>query len=102
MHILVTGGSGFIGTNLCIRLIKEGHKVLCIDNFSSSIKQNIESLMDHGTFHFLEADISLSSIINLVKNKCAEKIDRIYHLACPASPIHYQKDPIQTMDTCYL
>jgi UDP-glucuronate decarboxylase len=92
--ILVTGGSGFIGCHLCIELLKSGNIVYCIDNLSSGSFENIKGLTKNENFHFSEHDVEDYYHIT-------EKIDEIYHLACPASPPFYQKDPIKTLDTNY-
>jgi len=90
--ILVTGGAGFIGSHLCKSLLDANNKVICCDNLYTGDKNNIAHLMGHEDFQFLEHDV-ISPFINLTS------IDEIYHLACPASPVHYQKDPIYTMKT---
>lgn len=88
--ILVTGGAGFIGSHLCKRLLEEGNRVIAVDNFLTSSPKNIEELFKFKEFVFLERDIIFPLYI-------AEKIDQIYNLACPASPIHYQKNAIRTI-----
>ncbi len=88
--VLVTGGAGFIGSNLCRRLLKEDCKVICMDNFYTGSKRNIEDLLENQNFELMEHDVTVPF------NICA---DEIYHLAAPASPIHYQKDPIYTIKT---
>ncbi|MHB1407169.1 MAG: UDP-glucuronic acid decarboxylase family protein [Desulfitobacteriaceae bacterium] len=93
MRILVAGGAGFIGTNLCRRLLTEGHEVVCVDNFYTSTRDNIEELLDNAKFRLVEQDIQESLDL---------KVDQIYNLACPASPPHYQKDPINTVKTNFL
>lgn len=90
MRILVTGGAGFLGSHLCDRLIAEGHHVLCVDNFSTGTPANIAHLRDHQSFTLKEHDIT---------SPLEAKVDRIYNLACPASPVHYQHDPVKTMKT---
>lgn len=90
-RILVTGGSGFLGSHLCERLLNEGHDVLCVDNFSSSSRDNIESLETHARFKLLCHDVVFPLYA---------EVDAIYNLACPASPVHYQEDPVQTIKTC--
>lgn len=90
--IIVTGGAGFIGSNLCKRLIKEKNYVICIDDLSSGSKKNIQELETNERFQFIKHDVSKSF-------KVDGEIDEIYHLACPASPKFYQKDPIQTLKT---
>lgn len=89
-RILVTGGAGFIGSNLCERLLNEGHDVLCVDNYYSSTKRNIEHLIGHPRFEVLRHDVTFPLYV---------EVDQIYHLACPASPVHYQRDPVQTTKT---
>ncbi|MGI9294892.1 MAG: UDP-glucuronic acid decarboxylase family protein, partial [Pseudomonadales bacterium] len=89
-RILVTGGSGFLGSHLCDRLIERGHDVLCVDNFFTGRKDNVRSLMDHPRFELLRHDITFPLYV---------EVDEIYNLACPASPIHYQFDPVQTTKT---
>ena len=89
-RILVTGGAGFIGSNLCERLLAEGNDVLCVDNYYSSTKQNIEHLLRHPRFEVLRHDVTFPLYV---------EVDQIYHLACPASPVHYQRDPVQTTKT---
>ena len=89
-RILVTGGAGFIGSNLCERLLDEGNDVLCVDNYYSSTKQNIEHLLGHPRFEVLRHDVTFPLYV---------EVDQIYHLACPASPVHYQRDPVQTTKT---
>ncbi len=89
-RVLVTGGAGFIGSHLCRRLISDGSKVTCLDNLYTGSLQNIESLLQHPNFKYIDHDISEPIYL---------EVDQIYNLACPASPIHYQKDPIQTTKT---
>ena len=89
-RILVTGGAGFIGSNLCERLLGEGYEVLCVDNFYSSTKDNIAHLLPNPRFEVLRHDVTFPLYV---------EVDQIYHLACPASPIHYQRDPVQTTKT---
>jgi len=86
-RILVTGGAGFIGSHLCERLLKEGHEVLCVDNFFTGTKDNIVHLLDNPYFEVIRHDICFPLYV---------EVDEIYNLACPASPVHYQKDPVQT------
>ena len=90
--ILVTGGAGFIGSHLCKRLINKNHKVICLDNLFTGCLDNIESLIENSNFQFVNHDIT--------KPIYLDKIDEIYNLACPASPIHYQSNPIKTVKTC--
>jgi UDP-glucuronate decarboxylase len=95
LNILVTGGAGFIGSNLCDRLIQRGHRVVCLDNLLTGQIGNIRPLMKHPRFEFVEHDVVEPLDIR-------GPLDRIYNLACPASPPHYQRDPIGTMKTCVL
>lgn len=90
-RILVTGGAGFLGSHLCERLLNEGHDVVSVDNYFSGNKQNITHLLSNSHFEAIRHDITFPFYI---------EIDQIYNLACPASPIHYQRDPIQTTKTC--
>ena len=92
-RVLVTGGAGFIGSHLCDRLLAEGAEVLCVDNFYSSTRSNIYHLLAHPRFEFLRHDITFPLFV---------EVDEIYHLACPASPVHYQRDPVQTTKTSVL
>jgi len=92
-RILVTGGAGFIGSHLCERLLSEGNEVICLDNFFTGSKNNIQHLMDNKNFKLVEHDVT--------KEFFAE-VDRIYNLACPASPPHYQYNPIKTIKTSVL
>jgi UDP-glucuronate decarboxylase len=89
-RILVTGGAGFLGSHLCNRLIREGHDVLCVDNLYTGSKANIEQLLNHPRFEFLRHDITFPLFV---------EVDEIYNFACPASPIKYQIDPVQTTKT---
>jgi UDP-glucuronate decarboxylase len=89
-RILVTGGAGFLGSHLCERLIGEGHEVLCVDNFFTGDKTNITELMKHDRFELIRHDVTFPLFV---------EVDEIYNLACPASPVHYQHDPIQTTKT---
>lgn len=88
--ILVTGGAGFIGSHLCERLLQEGHEVFCLDNFLTGEKDNIIHLLDNPYFELIRHDITMPFFI---------EVDQIYNLACPASPIHYQQNPIKTIKT---
>lgn len=92
--VLVSGGAGFIGSHLCTRLVNEGHEVICLDNFFTGSKKNIEHLFDKPNFRLVEHDV--------IYPYCEKEIDEIYNLACPASPIHYQYDPIQTTKTAVI
>ena len=89
-RILVTGGAGFVGSHLCDALLAAGHEVLCADNFFTGNKANIESLLAHPYFELLRHDVTFPLYV---------EVDEIYNLACPASPIHYQHDPVQTLKT---
>lgn len=89
--ILITGGGGFLGSHLSERLLNEGNEVICLDNFFTGTKQNILHLMSNPRFELLRHDVTLPLFI---------EVDEIYNLACPASPIHYQHDPVQTTKTC--
>jgi len=95
MRILVTGGAGFLGSSLCKRLLNEGNNVICADNFYTGRFENISNLMNNSQFELFPCDI-------IEKLKFSGKIDEIYNLACPASPIHYQLEPIKTIKTCVL
>jgi UDP-glucuronate decarboxylase len=89
-RILVTGGAGFIGTHLCKRLLNEGNKVICLDDYSSGSKDNIIHLLDNPNFELVQHDVTIPFFI---------EVDEIYNLACPASPVQYQNDPIKTIKT---
>jgi UDP-glucuronate decarboxylase len=91
--ILVTGGAGFIGSYLCEKLAHEGHHVLCVDNYFTGSYKNIRHLMDYKNFEVIRQDVCFPLYV---------EVDEIYNLACPASPVHYQRDPIQTMKTSIL
>jgi UDP-glucuronate decarboxylase len=90
MRLLVTGGAGFLGSHLCERLLSEGHEVICLDNYYTGSRQNIERLFPNPRFEVLRHDITFPTFL---------EVDGIFNLACPASPIHYQRDPVQTMKT---
>jgi UDP-glucuronate decarboxylase len=90
--ILVTGGAGFIGSHLCKRLLNENHKVICLDNLFTGTLKNIEEFENNDNFEFVNHDIT--------KPYYSDNIDEIYNLACPASPVHYQSNPIKTVKTC--
>jgi UDP-glucuronate decarboxylase len=90
MRILVTGGAGFIGSHLCERLLRDGHEVLCLDNFFTGSKRNIAHLQGDPAFELIRHDITQPILL---------EVDRIYNLACPASPIHYQFNPVKTIKT---
>ena len=89
-RILVTGGAGFIGSHLCQRLVKEGHDVLCVDNYFTGTRSNVAELLDHPHFEMMRHDVTFPLYV---------EADQIYNLACPASPVHYQFDPVQTTKT---
>lgn len=90
IRVLVTGGSGFIGSHLCERLLADGHEVLCVDNYYTGRRQNIEHLLANPRFETLRHDVTHPLYV---------EVDQIYNLACPASPVHYQFDPVQTLKT---
>ncbi|NLN67884.1 MAG: SDR family oxidoreductase [Alcaligenaceae bacterium] len=92
-RILVTGGAGFLGSHLCERLLKEGCEVLCVDNFYSATKDNVAHLIGNPNFELMRHDVTFPLYV---------EVDEIYNLACPASPIHYQRDPVQTTKTSVL
>ncbi len=89
-RILVTGGAGFIGSHLCRRLVDEGNDVICVDNFFTGTKRNIEPLLDCHNFELIRHDVTKEILV---------EVDQIYNLACPASPVHYQYNPVKTMKT---
>jgi UDP-glucuronate decarboxylase len=89
-RVLVTGGAGFLGSHLCERLLADGHEVLCVDNLFTGTKENIADLLPNPHFEFLRHDVTFPLYV---------EVDQIYNLACPASPIHYQYDPVQTTKT---
>jgi len=88
-RILVTGGAGFLGSHLCEWLLRDGHEVICVDNFYTGNKRNVGHLLDNEKFELIRHDITIPLY-------GVEKVDEIYNLACPASPVHYQHDPVQT------
>jgi UDP-glucuronate decarboxylase len=90
MRILVTGGTGFIGSHLCERLLADGHEVLCVDNFFTGRRENIAHLLDNRQFELLRHDVIEPILL---------EVDQIYNLACPASPIHCQYNPVKTVKT---
>lgn len=90
MRILVTGGAGFIGSHLCERLLAEGHEVVCLDNFFTGRKPNIVHLLDNKSFELIRHDVTEPILL---------EVDQIYNLACPASPVHYQYNPVKTVKT---
>src|SRR2546425_5613695 len=89
-RIVVTGGAGFLGSHLCERLLADGAIVICVDNFFTGARRNIDHLLDHHRFELIRHDVTFPLYI---------EVDQIYNLACPASPIHYQHDPVQTTKT---
>ena len=90
MRVLITGGAGFLGSHLCDRLIEQGHDVICLDNFFTGHKENIRHLAAHPNFELMRHD---------VVDPFKVEVDQIYNLACPASPVHYQFNPIKTIKT---
>jgi len=90
-QVLVTGGAGFLGSHLCERLVEEGHHVICMDNLYTGKKLNLTNIHRHENFEFIRHDVTFPLYI---------EADEIFNLACPASPIHYQRDPVQTLKTC--
>jgi UDP-glucuronate decarboxylase len=89
-RVLVTGGAGFLGSHLCERLLKRGASVICVDNFFTGARRNIHSVLDHAHFELLRHDVTFPLYL---------EVDQIFNLACPASPVHYQHDPVQTTKT---
>ncbi len=89
-RVLVTGGAGFLGSHLCERLLKTGASVICVDNFFTGTRRNIDRVLDHHRFELMRHDVTFPLYV---------EADQIYNLACPASPIHYQRDPVQTTKT---
>jgi UDP-glucuronate decarboxylase len=89
-RILVTGGSGFLGSHLCERLLGEGHEVVCLDNFFTGSRANVEHLLDNHRFELMRHDVT---------DPLTLEVDEVFHLACPASPIHYQRNPVRTIRT---
>jgi UDP-glucuronate decarboxylase len=92
-RILVTGGAGFLGSHLCDRLVAEGHDVVCLDNYFTGSKKNIEHLLDRKNFELIRHDVTIPQFL---------EVDQIYNLACPASPVHYQYNPVKTIKTSVL
>ena len=92
-RILVTGGAGFLGSHLCDRLVKDGHEVLCLDNFYTGTRVNISYLLEKSNFELIRHDLTQPIFL---------EVDEIYNLACPASPIHYQYNPVKTVKTCIM
>ena len=89
-RVMVTGGAGFLGSHLCDRLLADGHDVLCVDNFFTGTKENIAPLVKDPYFELVRHDVTFPLYV---------EVDEIYNLACPASPVHYQYDPVQTTKT---
>src|ERR1700726_3368736 len=89
-RVLVTGGAGFLGSHLCERLLERGSSVICVDNFFTGARRNIYSVLDHAHFELLRHDVTFPLYL---------EVDQIFNLACPASPVHYQHDPVQTTKT---
>jgi UDP-glucuronate decarboxylase len=92
-RVLVTGGAGFLGSHLCERLLTSGHEVLCVDNYVTGRRDNCVAFMDDPRFEILRHDVTFPLYV---------EVDEIYNLACPASPVHYQHDPVQTTKTCVI
>src|SRR5262249_27306728 len=90
-RVLVTGGAGFLGSHLCARLLRDGAEVVCVDNFSTGSRDNVLPLLDQRRFELIRHDVCLPLHV---------EVDEIYNLACPASPAHYQSDPVQTLKIC--
>jgi UDP-glucuronate decarboxylase len=90
MRVLVTGGAGFLGSHLCDRLMRDGHEVLCLDNFFTGRRDNVMHLLDHHCFELVRHDVTEPILL---------EVDQIYNLACPASPVHYQYNPVKTVKT---
>src|SRR5687767_4405080 len=90
MRVLITGGAGFLGSHLCDRLIRDGHEVLCLDNFFTGRRENVKHLLDHHSFELVRHDVTEPILL---------EVDQIYNLACPASPVHYQYNPVKTVKT---
>ncbi|MGD9189862.1 MAG: GDP-mannose 4,6-dehydratase, partial [Desulfobacteraceae bacterium] len=89
-RIMITGGCGFLGSHLCEQMLAKGHEVICVDNCFTGTKRHIRKLLDHHRFEFLRHDVTFPLYV---------EIDQIFNMACPASPIHYQYDPVQTVKT---
>src|ERR1700694_5859727 len=93
LRILVTGGAGFVGSHLCERLLRDGHEVICLDNFFTGRRENVSHLLDNRRFELLRHDVIEPILL---------EVDQIYNLACPASPVHYQYNPVKTVKTCVI
>src|SRR5688572_27174027 len=89
-RILVTGGAGFLGSHLCERLVEDGHDVICLDNYFTGSKDNVAALLGRSNFELMRHDVTFPLYV---------EVDEIYNMACPASPVHYQYDPVQTTKT---
>ena len=89
-RVLVAGGAGFLGSHLCERLVMQGFDVICVDNLSTGTKRNVEHLLSLPNFEFMRHDVTFPLYL---------EVDKVFNLACPASPIHYQSDPVQTLKT---
>jgi UDP-glucuronate decarboxylase len=92
-RILVTGGAGFLGSHLCERLVADGHEVICMDNFFTGARTNVSHLEAAANFELFRGDVNQPTVL---------EVDEVYHLACPASPIHYQRNPVRTIRTCVM
>lgn len=92
-RVLVTGGAGFLGSHLCDRLISAGHEVLCVDNYYTGTRANVAHLLDHPNFELMRHDVTFPLYV---------EVDEIYNLACPASPIHSQRNPVETIKTSFV
>ncbi len=92
-RILVTGGAGFLGSHLCDRLLADGHEVICMDNFFTGSRANVLHLRENPNFELMRGDVNEATVV---------EVDEVYHLACPASPIHYQRNPVRTIKTCVI
>ena len=94
-RILVSGGAGFLGSHLCDRLLADGHQVICLDNFYTGSRENVAHLAQEPRFFLVEGDVN--DVPNTLE---CEPLDQIFHMACPASPVHYQRNPVETLKTC--